>query len=115
MFKLSQNYICSCIITAFIFCFANTVDSNANVMRAQFQEEMVIIPPEKNAVARERDIVVLQNIGKQDGLALGAVKKVSFFKEYAGFWGGISIVSLLTALFTGDLANVIVALISLFI
>ncbi|WP_455476371.1 hypothetical protein [Bartonella sp. B17] len=84
-------------------------------MRAQFQEETVLALSEKNAVmrARDMDMAVIRDTGEQDGLAFGKVEKVSLFKQYAGVWGGVGVVSLLTTLLVGDLPNILVALLAL--
>ncbi|WP_455473894.1 hypothetical protein [Bartonella sp. B30(2025)] len=113
MLKLFKNSIYSCIFASCILFFAHTINSNANVIKAQLQEEIAKTVSGKNAVMRAEDIAVIFDTEKQEKLALGQVEKVAFFNEYAGVWGGVGIISLLTTLLTGDFPNILLSLIAL--
>ncbi|WP_336277075.1 hypothetical protein [Bartonella sp. CB178] len=114
MLKLIKKQIYSGIFSAFIIFFAHVAESNANVIKAQFQDGVVITVSEKDKVMGAVNTAVIHAVEEQDGLALEKVEKVAF-REYAGVWGGIGIISILVGLLTNNLPGILVSLVGLLI
>ncbi|EJF83302.1 hypothetical protein [Candidatus Bartonella washoeensis] len=111
MFKIFQNRLCLCVLTAFILCFVQTVESYANSTKERFQEVApfaVVVANGKNIVPV--DMAVIHDVEGQDGLAFGKTEKVSFF---TAFWGGVGFISVLSSLLSSDLIGIVASLIGL--
>lgn len=110
MFKLFKNRLYLYVFTAFILCFTQNIEGNASIIEPQLREEILVIAPERDTVAKAVDMAVIRNTTEQGGLAFGKVEKVSYF---AMFWGGVSVVSLLASLAVADVIGAVISIVAL--
>ncbi|EJF78801.1 Uncharacterised protein [Candidatus Bartonella washoeensis] len=111
MFKIFKNHVCLYVLTAFIICFVQTVESHAESTEDRFQEVApfaVVVAKGKNIVPV--DMAIIRGAGGQDEFAFGKTEKVSYFKA---FWGCVGFISVLSSLLSSDLIGVVASLIGL--
>ncbi|MBB4076795.1 hypothetical protein GGR08_001104 [Bartonella fuyuanensis] len=113
MFKIFKNRVGSFVFTVFILFFIQTVEGNASFVKNRFQEWETASTLEKSVIIEVGDRAVIHDLEEKKGFALRKVEKVAMFSASA-FWGGIGIVSLLSALCVGDIFSAVVSLLGLF-
>ncbi|MGF7158182.1 hypothetical protein [Bartonella heixiaziensis] len=110
MFKVFKNCLYLCAFTVFIICFSQNIEGNTNSMEDQFREGILVIAPERDTVAKAVDLAVIRDTEEQGELAFGKVERVSCFEM---FWGGLSIISLLSSFAAADILGVVVSIVAL--
>ncbi|WP_455465738.1 hypothetical protein [Bartonella sp. B39] len=108
MFKIFKNRMFLYVFTAFILFSVQTVDGNASIVTARFQEGKIVLG--KNTVMETVDKAVIRDDEGQGGLAFGKIEKVSLF---TAFWGSVDILSLLSSLLSCSTPTALIAIISL--
>ncbi|MET3560640.1 hypothetical protein ABID39_001348 [Bartonella japonica] len=110
MFKVFRNRLCPYIFTAFILYLAQTIESYAGIVQAQFQERGAVVALEKNTMMPTVDIAVVRDIERKDGLAFVKSGKASLFTLV---WDTVSVISLLASLATGSILGGVISFVGL--